>query len=195
MQTACKRHANGMVSFTVEGGSNQGVFFASDTGSFASQIFGDYTTFTGLINPDGNNTFSLYASYLGDPVEGTVSAFSRGVTSPVAFNDITVEFTAVGHTPPPNIRSCISEINTATNGVSVVGINAEISNFDNYYLTKSFRIASTTNLTTGVWVTNSTPPASPARSQPSPSQTATPALSSSSSSTDDIYFCEDPNCA
>ena len=89
--------ANGMVSFTVEGGSNQGVLNAFNTGGYTGQIFGDYTTFTGSVtNPDGDNTFTLFASYLGDPVEGTVSAFSLGDgAGPVAFNDLTVNYTAV----------------------------------------------------------------------------------------------------
>jgi len=67
--------ANGMTSFTVEGGSNQGVFYAGDTGSFTSQIFDNYTTYTGdVIGAGGNNTFSLLALYLGNPIEGTASA-------------------------------------------------------------------------------------------------------------------------
>ena len=82
--------ANGMIEFTVQGGSNQGVAYASDTGNFTAQIFDNETTWSGsTIGADGgNNTFYLYAVYLGDPVQGTVSALSSGTGSgPVAFED------------------------------------------------------------------------------------------------------------
>jgi len=89
------------------------------------------------------------------PDEISLSAMANGTITPVAFNDITVDYTAVGQTSPPNIRTCISKIDTATNGVSAVSLDAELTNFTTSYLTKSFRIATATNLTSGAWVTNS----------------------------------------
>ena len=145
--------ANGMTSFTVEGGSNQGVVYASDTGNFVSQIFDNYTTYTGsVIGADGgNNTFSLYASYLGDPIEGTCSAISSGIETPVAFNDITVNYTAYGSTPAVCRFKEISTCHSAA--VKTVSLEINITPFSHF---PTFKIATATNLLSSAWTTNST---------------------------------------
>ena len=148
--------ANGMVSFTVEGGSNQGVFSATDTGSFTSQIFDNYTTFTGsVIGADGGNTtFSLYGSYLGDPIEGTASAISSGtISGPVAFDDITVSYVAYR-----SVNVCtFKEIALSTsNFLSSITLSIETTPFYPAHPNNIFRFATTTNLLSSSWTTNST---------------------------------------
>ena len=84
--------ANGMIEFTVQGGSNQGVFYGTNSNSadWTCQIFDNETTWSGstITAGGGDNTFYLYAVYLGDPVQGTVSAVADGGGIPENFGNL-----------------------------------------------------------------------------------------------------------
>jgi len=97
--------------------------------------------------------FTLYASYLGDPIEGTCSAISRGVTSPVAFNDITVMYTAAGTTPTVCTFKGITT--RQSDSIRIIALNINTTPFYAAAHT-TFKIATTTNLLISGWTTNST---------------------------------------
>ena len=146
--------ANALTRFSAQGGSNQGVYLAFDqTGTFNYDVFGDNIVWNGgAVGADGgNNRFYLYASYLGDPVQGTVSATSRGIETPEHFGNLSA-WTVIGNPPSPSVLS-LQSIVQPSSLVSRLGVHTS-----NFFApaAPSFRIASTTNLTTGVWTTNST---------------------------------------